>query len=49
MIVWKTKFPHLFFLFGVYVLVGVSYFHGIDELSLLDSVYFSVVTFATVG
>jgi hypothetical protein len=46
---WKSKLPHLFFLFLVYIFVGVSYFHGVDQLSVLDSIYFSVVTFATVG
>jgi len=45
-----SKIPHIIFLFVVYVLIGVSYFHFIrDHFSFLDSLYFAVVTFTTVG
>ena len=45
-----SKIPHIIFLFVLYVLIGVSYYHYIrDHFSLLDALYFAVVTFTTVG
>lgn len=45
----KPRVIALFIFVGLYCLVGVVAFHHTDGWSDLDSVYFSVITLATVG
>lgn len=37
------------FLLLIYMALGIIYYHGIEDISLVDSIYFTVVTLATVG
>lgn len=44
-----TRIAIALIVFVSYVLLGVVYFNGVMELTVLESVYFSVVIFSTVG
>ena len=44
-----SQAPHLVFLFCLYIAVGVAYYHGADHFSFFNALYFSVITFTTVG
>jgi len=49
-IVWSdTEFRHILFLVIALIFVGVLFYSSVEGWSIVDSLYFSVVTLATVG
>ncbi|HMN27314.1 MAG TPA: potassium channel family protein [Caldilineaceae bacterium] len=49
-IAWRdAQFRALGFIMGVLLLIGTIYYHGVEGWSLFDSLYFCVITLATVG
>jgi hypothetical protein len=45
----QSKLPLFGLLFSLYLILGIAYFTGAHDFTVLNSLYFSVITYTTVG